>query len=170
MAVYISPVGLGAAAVPNTLNFLATFKEHLCHKFSVNATTQPTSTVTYTTGTPKFNGTTVFVPVSAQITITTPSNRCGCNQNVQTFTENFEVAFQGQTGLPTAVSAPTSVGIDKLASCVNACGIASAYTINDSLTLTITPAAAPAAAQATRVVTPSAQTAAVAAPAVQTVA
>lgn len=167
MAVYISPVGLGAAAVPNTLNFLATFKERLCYKYSINATTQPASTVTYTTGTPKFNGTTVFIPITATITITTQSNACGCNPHVQTFTENFEVAFQGQTGVPTSVTL-TSVGIDKFASCVNQCGIASAYTINDSLTVTITPPAAAAAAAtpaAARVVTPAAQTATTPAPA-----
>lgn len=140
MAVYLSPVGLAAAATANTLNVLATFKERLCWKFSVNATTQPTATVAYTTGTPRFNGNTVFVPITAQITITTPSNSCGCNPHVQVFTETFEVAFQGQTALPTAVAVEV-VGTDRFASCVNNCGVASAYVINDSLTVTITPAA-----------------------------
>lgn len=140
MAVYISPVGLSAAATANTLNVLATFKERLCWKYSVNATTQPSATVTYTTGTPRFNGTTVFVPITASISITTPSNSCGCNPHVQVFTENFEVAFQGQTGLPTAVALEV-VGTDRFGSCVNTCGIASAYVINDSLAITITPAA-----------------------------
>lgn len=144
MAVYLSPVGLAAAPVANQLSVLATFKERLCWKYSVNATTQPSATVTYTTGTPKFNGTTVFVPITAQISITTPSSSCGCNPHVQVFTENFEVAFQGQTALPTSVALAV-VGTDRFGSCVNACGIASTYTINESLTVTITPPAAAAA-------------------------
>lgn len=141
MAVYLSPVGLAAAATANTLNVLATYKERLCWKFSVNATTQPQVVVTYQTGTPKLVETTVFVPITAQITITTPSSRCGCNPHVQTFTEQYVVAFQGQTALPTAVTVDV-VGTDRFASCVNSCGIASAYSINDSLEITITPAAA----------------------------
>lgn len=144
MAVYLSPVGLAAAPVANQLSVLATFKERLCHCYSVNATTQPSSTVTYTTGTPKFNGTTVFVPITAQISITTPNSACGCNPNVQVFSERFDAAFQGQTALPTAVTVDV-VGTHRFGSCVNACGIASTYTINESLTITITPGAAPAA-------------------------
>lgn len=141
MAVYLSPVGLAAAPVANQLSTLATFKERLCWKYNINATTQPSATVTYATGTPKFNGTTVFVPITATITITTPRNSCGCDPHVQVFTEKFEVAFQGQTAVPTAVTLEV-VGTDRFGSCVNACGIASTYTINDSLTVTITPPAA----------------------------
>lgn len=141
MAVYISPVGLSAAPTANVLSFLSTFKERLCRKFSVNATIQPSVAVTYTTGTARFNGTTVFVPITAQITITTQSGNCGCNPNVQVFTENFEVAFTGQTGLPTAV-ALVSDGRDQFPTCVGDCGFASAYVINDALTVTITPPAA----------------------------
>lgn len=141
MAIYLSPVGLAAAPVANTLNVLATIKESLCYRFNVNATNQPQVVVTYTSGTPKLVETTVFVPITAQVTITTPSNRCGCNPHVQTFTEVFEVAFQGQTAVPTAVTID-NVGTDRFGSCINSCGVASSYTINDSLTITITPAAA----------------------------
>lgn len=141
MAVYLSPVGLSAAPVANQLAVLATYKEPLCWKFSVNATNQPQVVVTYQTGTPKLVETTVFVPITARITITTPSNNCGCNPHVQVFSEQFEVAFQGQTAVPTAVTVDV-VGTDRFGSCVNACGIANSYTVNDSLTVTITPAAA----------------------------
>lgn len=140
MAIYLSPVGVAVATPVNTLAVLATYKERLCWKYSVNATNQPQIAVTYTNGTPRLNGTTVFVPVTASITITTPANNCGCNPHVQTFTENFEVAFQGYDALPTAVTIAL-LGRDQFGSCVNACGIASAYTINDSLTVAITPAA-----------------------------
>ena len=144
MAIYISPVGLAAAPVANTLNVLATIKESLCYRFSVNATNQPQVVVTYQSGTPTLVETTVFVPITAQVTITTPSSKCGCNPHVQTFSERFVVAFQGQTAVPTAVTI-NNVGTDRFPSCVNSCGIASGYTINDSLEITITPAAAAAA-------------------------
>lgn len=140
MAVTISPVGLAAAPVANTAAFLATYKEKLCRPYCVDSTIQPQVSVVYTTGTPRLNGTTVYVPVTATITIVTQTNRCGCNAHTQLFTENFVVAFQGQTGLPTAVTL-TNVGRDEFGSCVS-CGRAYSYTINDSLTLAITPAAA----------------------------
>lgn len=140
MAVTISPVGLAAAPVVNTAAFMATYKEKLCRPFCVDSTIQPQVSVVYTTGTPRLNGTTVYVPVTATITIVTQTNRCGCQAHTQLFTENYVVAFQGQTALPTAVTL-TNVGRDAFGSCVN-CGLAYSYTINDSLTLAITPAAA----------------------------
>lgn len=141
MAVYLSPVGLAAAPAANVLNVLATYKERLCHRYNVNATNQPSVVVTYTTGTPILDETTVFVPITAQITITTPNGLCGCNPNVQVFSERFDAAFQGQTALPTSVVVDV-VGTHRFGSCVNQCGLASAYTINDALTVTITPPAA----------------------------
>lgn len=65
MAVYLSPVGLSAAQVPNRVSLLATYKECLCRRICENSTNQPEAFVTYKTGTPIFNGTTVFVPVIA---------------------------------------------------------------------------------------------------------
>ena len=138
--IVLSPVGLSAAPTANVLNVLATIKERLCRKFSVNATTQPTVTVTYTSGTPVLNETTVFIPITAQVTITTPSNNCGCNPNVEVFTEQFYVAFQGQTSVPTAVTID-NVGTIRFAADVNNCGWSRNYVIEDSLTITITPAA-----------------------------
>ena len=143
MAVTISPVGLAAAPVANTLAFMATYKEKLCRPFCVDSTIQPQVSVVYTTGTPRLVETTVFIPVKVVITVVTQNSKCGCNAHTQLFTENFVVAFQGQTALPTAVTL-TNVGRDQFASCIN-CGCAFSYTINDSLTLAITPPAAPAA-------------------------
>lgn len=140
MAVYISPAGLGAAAVANTLDILVTIKQQLCHPYSANGTTQGVGTVTYTAGTPIFNGTTVFIPITAQGTITTPSCKCGCNPNQEVFTERFTVAFVGQTGVPTAVTL-TVDGTDNFAAEINGCGIAHAFVLNNTLTVTITPAA-----------------------------
>lgn len=130
--VRLSPVGLAAAPVANQLSILATYKEKLCHPFCITSSVQPLATLEYTTGTPSLNGTTVFVPVTARLTIVTGS---GCNAKTQLFTEQFYVAFQGQTALPTSVTV-TSVGRLQGGSCVR-CGCAYSYSINDSLTITI---------------------------------
>lgn len=140
MAVTISPVGLAAAPVANELAFMATYKEKLCRPFCIDSTIQPQVSVVYTTGTPRLVDTTVFVPVKTVITVVTQYSPCGCSAHTQLFTENFVVAVQGQTALPTAVTL-TNVGRDAFGSNVN-CGCAHTYTINDSLTLAITPPAA----------------------------
>lgn len=142
MSVYISPVGLAAAPVANQLALLATYKERLCRSYCVDSSLQPQVSVVYSHGTPRFVGETVFIPIKAVITVVTQSG-C-CNANTHLFTENYVVAFRGQTGLPTAVTigAPDR---DVQPSCVQ-CGRANGITINDSFTITITPAAAPAAA------------------------
>lgn len=140
MAVIISPVGLAAAPVANELAFMATYKEKLCRPFCVDSTIQPQVSVVYTTGTPRLVETTVFIPVKAVITVVTQNNPCGCNAHTQLFTENFVVAFQDQTALPTTVTL-TQEGRDQFGSNI-VCGCAHAYTINDSLKLSIAPAAA----------------------------
>lgn len=129
--VRISPVGLAAAPVANQLSILATYREKLCHPYCITSSVQPTATVEYSSGTPVLNGTTVFVPITARVTIVTP----GCNAKTQLCTENFYVAFQGQTAVPTSVTI-TSVGRIQGGSCVT-CGKASAYSVNDSLTIAI---------------------------------
>lgn len=134
----LSPVGLAAAPVANQLSILATFREKLCRPFCIDSSVQPLATVEYSTGTPTLNGTTVFVPVTARITIVTQG--CGCNAKTQLFTEQFYVAFQGQTSVPTSVTI-TSVGRTQGGACVQ-CGRAYAYSVNDSLTITIVPPAA----------------------------
>lgn len=130
----LSPVGLAAAPVANQLSVLATFREKLCRPFCIDSNVQPLATLEYTAGAPILNGTTVFVPITARITVVTGS---GCNAKTQLFTEQFYVAFQGQTGIPTAVTI-TSVGRVQGGACVQ-CGCAHAYSVNDSLTITITP-------------------------------
>ena len=131
----ISPVGLAAAPVANQLSVLAAFREKLCQPFCIDSSVQPAATVDYSAGTPILNGTTVFVPITARITLVTPG--CGCNAKTQLFTEQFYVAFQGQTTVPTAVTI-TSAGRLQGGSCVK-CGCAYAYSVNDSLTIAITP-------------------------------
>lgn len=129
----LSPVGLASASVANQVSLLATFKEKLCRPFCIDSSVQPSATVVYSYGTPTLNGTTVFVPITARITVVTPG--CGCDAKTQLFTEQFYVAFQGRSALPASVVI-TSVGRVQGGSCVK-CGKAYAYSVNDSLTIAI---------------------------------
>lgn len=127
-------MGLAAAPVANQLSVLVTYREKLCRPFCIDSSIQPLATVVYTTGQAVLDGTTVFIPVTARITVVTG---CGCNAKTQLFTEQFYVAFVGQTALPSSVTL-TSAGRLQNGSCVK-CGRAFAYSINDSLTVTIVP-------------------------------
>lgn len=139
MAVYLSPVGLSTAQVPNRVSLLATYKERLRRRICENSTNQPEAFVTYKTGTPIFNGTTVFVPVT--VTIVTPG--CGCQATTQVIVEEFMATFQEQTGLPTNVVLSAEGQTQRLANI--SCGSSNCLAIYSSLTATITPAAEPAA-------------------------
>lgn len=140
--VFLSPVGLAAAPVANRVSLLATYKEKLCREICATSTNQPEAFVSYRYETPVLNGTTVFVPIVATVTILLPG--CGCRAvPPQVITERFLVAFQGQTALPTAVTVSSEgrqQGIIKVV-----CGKSSTYAVNDSIAVTITPPAAPAA-------------------------
>lgn len=137
----ISPVGLAAAPVANQVALLATFREMLCRPFCIDSSVQPLAALDYSNGTPILNGTTVFVPITARMTVVTGS---GCNAKTQLFTEQFYVAFQGQTAVPTSVTI-TQEGRLQGGACVK-CGNAHAYSINDSILVAIVPPAAPAGA------------------------
>ena len=131
MSVSLSPVGLAAAPVANQVSLLAAFKENLCQPYCVDSTIQPQATVEYTPGTARLVGTTVFVPVTATITVVTTGNCGGSNARTRIYTEMFDVAFQGRTALPASVTL-TSVGRTFGPACVR-CGYAHAYKINDSI-------------------------------------
>lgn len=143
MSVCISPVGLSTAPVSNRLSVLVTYKERLCRKVCAIATNQPSATVTYTNETPVLEDTTIFVPVVARITITTPG--CCCEASTQVITERFLVAFQDQTALPTSVTITSEGETQGIVNVV--CGQSNCYVINSSIAVVITPgtAATPAA-------------------------
>lgn len=134
--VILSPVGLAAAPVANQVSFLATFKEKLCNWVCATSSNLPFATVAFRNETPTLNGTTVFVPVVASISISLP----GCTAP-QTITERFVVAFQGRTTLPASVTITQNGMTQGLIKIV--CGKSKCYAINSSLTVTIP--AAPAA-------------------------
>lgn len=140
--VFLSPVGLAGAPVANKVSLLATYKEKLCSCVCANSSNLPEASVSYSNETPIFNGTTVFVPVVARITIITP-NSCRCSATPQVITERFMVAFQGQTAVPTSVviaQEGQTQGVIKIVR-----GKSNCYAVNDSITVTITPPAAAAA-------------------------
>ena len=138
MAVELSPIGLSAAPVPNRLSVLATFREKLCRFVCNNSTNQPEAFVSYTNETPILNGTSLFIPIVARVTIVSPG--CGCEAIPQVYTERFMVAFQDYTALPTAVTI-TSEGTMQGLTNVR-CGKSNCYAIYDSIAITITPGAA----------------------------
>lgn len=143
MAVYLSPVGASVAPAANQLRVLAVFKEKVCKPYCVDSTVQPQTTLVYKVGTTRLVGTTLYIPITATITVVTP-NGC-CNANTQVFSETFVLAFQGYSGPPTVGPTITNLGRDVQPSCVK-CGCAYGVTVNDSLLITLTAptAAAPA--------------------------
>ena len=131
--VVLSPVGLATAPVANQVSFLATFKEKLCRSVCSTSTNQPQATVAYNYEVPTLNGTTVFVPIVATITIITPG--CGCNASTQVINERFIVAFQGRTAIPESVTITQNGLIQNLIKVV--CGKSNCYAINSSLSVAI---------------------------------
>lgn len=134
MSHVISPVALATTAlVANQVSLQVAYVEKLIRPYCVNSSSEPSYSIVYTTGTPKLVQSTVFVPVQAKITLVSP-NKCR-DANIQVVTENFMVAFQGQTAVPTSVMI-ASVGRISNPSAVKCC-TASEITIHDSLTATI---------------------------------
>lgn len=136
MAVYQSPVGLSAAPVANQLSEMLTFKERLCQSVCVANNNQPFGTVTYTVGEPTLVGTTVYVPITAQVQVTVTPQNC-CKAQPYVFIEHFKVAFQGRTSLPTTTPVVESVGTDQVILCNDSNGKTNGFVINDSVTVTI---------------------------------
>ena len=116
------------------------FKEKLCKSYCIDSTIQPQTILSYRNGTPRLVGTTIFIPITATISVVTP-NGCG-NATTQIFTETFVVAFQGYSSLPTSVTV-NQLGRDIQPSCVK-CGCAHGVTVNDSIQVIITATAAEA--------------------------
>ena len=136
----ISPVGLATTAlVANQVSVLATYNEKLCRPYCVGSV-QPQTSITYSYEQPILNGTTVFVPIVATISIISPviGDRNVMRAQPLIYTERWVAAFQGQTALPTAVTI-ASVGRTQKANDV-VCGKARGLSIFDSLTVALTTA------------------------------
>lgn len=142
MALFLSPVGSATAPAANELRALAVFKEKTCIAFRVCPDAQPSATIDYRVGTARLVGTTVYVPITATMTVIARTGCCEAKPFI--FTDTVLAAFQGYTSLPTAVTVE-SLGQETLTPGVS-CGWTKNLTVNDSLLITITPAAAAAGA------------------------
>lgn len=136
MAVYLTNVGLAASPTANSLSLSALYKEKLRNCYCANADSLLNATVQYAHGTPVLVGSTVFVPITATITLTKQGNSVP-----SVFTEEFVVDFQGQTSLPenngvTITSQGTYQGLSNYSN-----GKTNIYSVNDSIVVAITPGA-----------------------------
>lgn len=134
--VCLSPVGLATTPVANQLSIQAHYRERLCVCRTDSIVNNPQVSISYTTGTPILNGTTLFIPILAVITVV---NNCGCGCSItpRTFTENFIVSFQGYTALPTSVVVNPLGRVEGSSVNCSKCF----YDIYDSLNIVVTPAA-----------------------------
>lgn len=132
----IAPAGVNTTTPPaNSISINATIKEKLCRQYCVNSTVKPQIYIEYVKGVPELNGTTVFVPISVVITIIVPGENSNINAVTRLYTENFTLAFQGQTSVPTTITIKdlgrSSEGTDII------CCKARTYTIHESLLVSI---------------------------------
>lgn len=135
--VFLAPSGLATTPVANQLALQVHFREKLCKCLNNQGIlSSPSASVAYTTGTPVLNGTTLFIPVLATITMVN-NCRCGCPSHPDIFTENFIISFQGYTALPTSVAINTLGRIEGQVANCNKCF----YDIYDSINVVVTPAA-----------------------------
>lgn len=137
--VFLSPAGLATAPVANQLPLTAHYIEKFCACNGSSIINTPKASVTYTVGTPTLKGTTLFIPILAVITIV---NHCGCGCSVRpgSFTENFEVTFQGYSALPSSVTVNSLGTLEG-----NTCRCGKCYfDIYDSINIVVTPATAAA--------------------------
>lgn len=131
----ITPAGLSTTAlVANQESLLVTITERLARLYKLCSVIQPQASITYTTGTPVLKGTTVFVPVIANVTVDyTPSGSPTTLRQI--YVESFTVAFQGQTAVPATVTIESlgTLTTPVLVVCCKSNGV----TINDSITVSI---------------------------------
>lgn len=92
--VHVIPTSPGYSAT--TQNLLVEVTERLCRPYCVSSMIQPSVTANYSAGATKTVGTSTVIPITAVITVVTPSANCGC-ATTQVFTETFNIAFVSTT-------------------------------------------------------------------------
>lgn len=133
----ISPAALDAAPVPNTVALLVTVTERLCQCACANASIVPNAELSFVAGSPVLKETTVFVPVTVNMTVVAPS--CKRKASTQLLQEKFIVAFRGQTALPASVELTTEGTMQGLTNIK--CGKSNTIAANTLLVATLTPEA-----------------------------
>lgn len=107
MAVNIKPAGLSTTAlVANQLSLTVSYSERFRKPRCCKGGKPVQTAVTYSTGQAVLSGGSVFVPVIATLTAVYIL-RNGAT-SVKTFTEVFDLSFQGQTDVPASVSVEKS--------------------------------------------------------------
>lgn len=128
----ITPAGSDNTS-STVLDLTTSFKEKFPKPYRTSTTNQPHAAVDYIVGTPVLNSTTVFVPITAVLTIIDLG--C-CKKESLVYTEDFTVSFLDQTSLPASIKVESN-GSDNSFSDIR-CGYASSYRFDDSITITIT--------------------------------
>lgn len=126
--IHVTPISIAATAQ----SYAADLTEKLCQPYCVNDSIQPVVDVNYTIDDTSLVGTTLYVTVKAQGTVSyVPKCGCACNPRSKIFTEYFTIGFTGATAASTATIAQAA-GIVKPAyvNCNNvACGISAINTV-----------------------------------------
>ena len=110
--------------------------ERLCAPYCVLSSIQPSVNVVYTVDDTTLVGTTLYVTVKAQGTVTyVPKNGSSCCPKTKVFTEYFTTSFTGATSATTTTIAQTSGAVN--AAFVNCCNVACGVSCLNVVTLTI---------------------------------
>ena len=100
--------------------------ERLCAPYCVLSSIQPSVNVVYTIDDTTLVGTTIYVTVKAQGTVTyVPKNGSSCCPNTKVFTEYFTTSFTGATSATTVAITQASGSVNgAFINCYNvACGV-----------------------------------------------
>ena len=109
---------------PTSEELLVEITEKVCRPFCILGDAQPTATVTFTAGEVTVTDGNAIFPVTAMVTVVSPSSSgCGCAQS-QVFREHFQMAFNA-TGTNTITLLPGSTVLVKPAyqKCCKAHGV-----------------------------------------------
>ena len=110
--------------------------ERLCAPYCVLSSIQPSVNVVYTIDDTTLVGTTLYVTVKAQGTVTyVPKNGNACSPNTKVFTEYFTTSFTGATSATTTTIAQTSGSVTP--AFVNCCNVACGISALNVVTVTI---------------------------------
>lgn len=120
-------------ATADSQELLVEAVEKVCRTYCVNGV-MPSASIAFTLGTTKVLGGNAITPVTATVTVVTPScNGCGC-AHTQVFTETFDVAFN-ETGSNVVTIVPGTATVVEPAGVT--CCKAHSVKVTTSLTVSI---------------------------------
>lgn len=103
---------------------LAQITEKLCRQYCILGEAQPTATVSFTAGAPTVADGVAIFPMTALVTVISPTEEpCGCSHS-QVFRENFTIAFTATaTNTLTIGEGTTTIVTPAYSRCCKACGV-----------------------------------------------